>query len=81
MVGWSSIIQLEAMRDIIGKGLNMHFAHNATLAEIFDLYIETGAGVDDPLRKAASRAISKSKAKTEFHSRETAASDPHAEDE
>lgn len=67
--GWSQIIQLDAIRDVIGKGLNTHFVYNETLREIFDLFIESGDGVDDPQRKAASRAQSKAKERENFEAR------------
>ncbi len=44
--------------------------HNGTVRDVFDLYIESGDGVDDPNRKAASRAQSKQKALEDFKSRE-----------
>ena len=84
--GWAHIKQLNAVRDVLGKGLNVHFGQNETLRDIFDLYIEAGDGVDDPNRKAASRAQSKAKALENFHAREkqrkkkVALTNPHAED-
>lgn len=84
--GWVHIKQLQAIREVLGKGLNVHFVHNELIAEIFDLFIEAGEGVDDPGRKAASRAQSKAKALENFHSREkqrkkkSAMTNPHAED-
>jgi hypothetical protein len=67
--GWSQIVQLDAIRDVIGKGLNTHFVHNETIQQIFDLYIESGDGVDDPSRKASSRAQSKIKARENYEAR------------
>ena len=67
--GWSQVKQLAAVRDVLAKGLNTHFVHNETLAEMFDLLIESGDGVDDPRRKAASRAQSQAKALENFQHR------------
>jgi hypothetical protein len=67
--GWSQIKQLNSIRDVVGKGLNTHFVCNDVLREIFDLYIESGEGVDDPSRKAHSRAISAAKARENFEQR------------
>ena len=84
--GWVSIKQLQAIREVLGKGLNVHFVHNELIAQIFDLFIEAGEGVDDPGRKAQSRAQSKAKALENFHSREkqrkkkSAMTNPHADD-
>jgi len=44
--------------------------HNGTVRDVFDLYIESGDGVDDPNRKMASRAQSHAKALENFKSRE-----------
>ena len=38
--GWAHILQLDAIRDVVGKGLNSHFVHNETIQEIFDLFSE-----------------------------------------
>jgi hypothetical protein len=76
--GWAQILQLDAIRDTLNKGLNTHFVQNPLLAEIFDLFIESGEGVDDPNRKAASRAQSKIKARENAESRDKNRKKKHA---
>lgn len=77
-VGWRHALQLQAMRALLGKGLNTHFVHNETLTEIFDLAIESGDGVDDPARKAASRAQSHAKERANFETRNKNRKKKHA---
>lgn len=67
--GWSHVSQLAAVRDVLGKGLNVHFASNPLLMDIFSLVVE-GADFDAAGSKEAARAHSKQKAIDNFHARE-----------
>jgi hypothetical protein len=90
--GWAHVKQLAAVRDVLAKGLNVHFADNQILSEIFALVIEgadgsAADGLSAAGRKEAARAQSRAKALENFHQREkgrkkklAAMINPHGDD-
>jgi len=70
---WSQLIQLDALRDLLGEGLAIHFENNALLHQIFDVFMDKNAkkvqlsavqkrmfmSPSSPLKKASTKNMNK----------------------